>query len=103
MFVKRWRVCAWLLLLQLLFIAPCASLSGAAGQDVDAQLALARIYFQEATTICGQDRGRLWRVSLCGPMLFVDAQTRTVFANQADAQGQLTKRGEVFTGRLPAE
>src|ERR1043165_8550878 len=100
---KRCRVCAGLLLLPLLFIAQGASLSEAAGQDSGAQLALAHTYFQEAAKICVQDRGRLWRVSLCGPMLFVDAQTRTVFANQADTQGRLTKRGEVFTGRLPPE
>lgn len=98
--IKRCRVCAWLLLL---LIAQGASLSEAAGQDADARLALAQAYFQEAATICGQDRGKLWGISLCGPMLFVEPQTRAVFANQADQQGRLTKSGEVFTGRLPEE
>ena len=58
--------------------------------------ALAYQYFQEAHALCSRDNGRLWGVSLCGPMLFVDRQTRAVVANQADREGILTKSGNVF-------
>lgn len=34
-------------------------------------------------------------------MIFVDLQTRTVVANQADAESHLTKDGNVFIGKLP--
>lgn len=64
---------------------------------------LAYQYFQEAQTLCNRDNGKLWAVSLCGPMLFVDRKTRTVVANQADAEGSLTKNGNVFVGKLPAK
>ena len=64
------------------------------------------------TTLAGQylsrsrgrlqtDNGKLWGVSLCGPMLFVDRATRAVVANQADSEGRLKKDGQVFVGRLP--
>src|SRR5205807_8042474 len=64
---------------------------------------LAYQYFQEAQALCSRDSGKLWGVSLCGPMLFVDRKTRTVVANQADKEGILTKSGNVFVGELPAK
>jgi hypothetical protein len=42
----------------------------------------AEAYFKEAATICQRDGGRLWGVSLCGPMVFADARTRTLATNQ---------------------
>jgi hypothetical protein len=59
-------------------------------------------YFQEAQALCSQDNGKLWGVSLCGPMVFVERKTRAVVANQADREGILTKNGNVFIGKLPA-
>ena len=64
---------------------------------------LASQYFQEAQAVCNRDNGRLWGVSLCAPILFVDRKTRTVVANQADKEGILTKDGNVFVGQLPAK
>ncbi len=60
-------------------------------------------YFQEAQALCSRDKGKLWGVSLCAPMLFVDRATRRVVANQADKEGVLTKDGNVFAGQLPAK
>src|SRR5215468_6644859 len=51
-----------------------------AAAQVDQQRAEA--YFKEAATICQRDGGRLWGVSLCGPMVFFDAGTRTLATNQ---------------------
>lgn len=64
---------------------------------------LAAQYFQEAQALCNRDNGKLWRVSLCAPMLFVDPKTRAVVANQPDKEGILTKNGNVFVGNLPAK
>lgn len=63
--------------------------------------ALAGSYFAEARALCTADGGRLWGMSLCGPVLFVDRQTRAVVANQADREGVLSKQSDVFTGSLP--
>jgi hypothetical protein len=51
----------------------------AAGQ-VDPQRAEA--YFKEAVAICQRDGGRLWGVSLCGPMVIADARTGTIATSQ---------------------
>jgi hypothetical protein len=51
----------------------------AAGQ-VDQQRADA--YFKEAAAICQRDNGRLWGVSLCGPMVIADARTGTIATSQ---------------------
>jgi hypothetical protein len=57
-----------------------------AAAQVDQQRAEA--YFQEAATICQRDGGRLWGVSLCGPMVFADARTRTLATNQPRPTGE---------------
>src|SRR5215471_5085822 len=51
-----------------------------AAAQVDQQRA--EEYFKEAAAICQRDDGRLWGVSLCGPMVFADARTRTLATNQ---------------------
>lgn len=58
-------------------------------------------YFQEARMLWRKDAGRLWGVSLEGPLLFVDPQTRTVAADRADEEGKLRPESTVFTGQLP--
>jgi hypothetical protein len=57
-----------------------------AAAQVDQQRAEA--YFKEAATICQRDGGRLWGVSLCGPMVFADARTRTLATNQPRPAGE---------------
>ncbi|MGD8278220.1 MAG: hypothetical protein PVH00_09350 [Gemmatimonadota bacterium] len=42
----------------------------------------ANAWFAEAATLCEREGGRLWGVSLCGPMVFADAATHTLATNQ---------------------
>ena len=63
----------------------------------------AQTYFAEAQSLCQADHGRLWGVSLCGPIMFVDPTSRFVVASQADAKGVLKPEGNVFIGSLPAD
>ena len=51
-----------------------------AGAQVDAARAAA--YFAEAAELCNRDGGKLWGVSLCGPMVFADAATQTLATNE---------------------
>src|SRR6476619_4288973 len=51
----------------------------AAGQ-VDQQRADS--FFREAAAICHRDGGRLWGVSLCGPLVIADARTGTIATSQ---------------------
>lgn len=63
----------------------------------------ARTVFAQAAASCAADDGRLWGVSLCGPMMLVDRATHAFVANQNDATGTLQDAGGVFTGTLPAD
>jgi hypothetical protein len=56
-----------------------------AGAQVDQ--ALAEQYFKEAQALCERDGGRLWGVSLCGPMVIADAATGTIATNQPAPAG----------------
>jgi uncharacterized membrane protein (DUF2068 family) len=82
--------------------APRPSDRGAADGASAIPLAEARDQLAEAGTLCAADGSRTWGVSLCGPMMLVDPDTRAVVASQADAEGRLRERGGVFVGVLPA-
>src|ERR1051325_4739484 len=58
-----------LLLMVTLLAAPMAA-------QVDQQRA--QEFFQEAQALCERDGGRLWGVSLCGPMVIADRRTQTL-------------------------
>jgi hypothetical protein len=63
-------------------------LGAAASADAQVQPQLAERYFKEATTLCERDAGRLWGVSLCGPMVIVDEATGTRATSQPEPEGQ---------------
>jgi len=48
---------------------------------------LAQSYFEEAAVLCERDGGKLWGVSLCGPMVFTDAATKTIATSQPAPDG----------------
>ncbi|MBO0720337.1 MAG: hypothetical protein J2P41_05925 [Blastocatellia bacterium] len=74
-----------------------------AAQQSSIDSSLANRAFQEAERLCGSDKGKLWGVSLCGPMLLVDPRTRDLAANQSDKEGRLNNAGDVFVGKLPKD
>jgi hypothetical protein len=55
--------------------------------EAQVQPELAKRYFEEATKLCERDAGRLWGVSLCGPMVIVDQATGTRATNQPEPSG----------------
>ena len=84
------------ILLLLLMAAPAA-----AQQEAAIDPALAARYFAEAHALTQRDGGRLWGKSIASPLIFADPRTRSVVASAADAEGKLTRHGEVFVGTLP--
>jgi hypothetical protein len=70
---------------RLILISLSLSLVNPAVSQVDQQLA--ETYFKEAATICQRDNGRLWGVSLYGPMVFADRRTLTLATNQPRPTG----------------
>src|SRR5512132_660536 len=67
-----------------LFLLLVFHATGAQAQ-VDPQLA--QRYFQEATELCERDAGRLWGVSLCGPLVIFDPATGTRATSQPEPAG----------------
>jgi hypothetical protein len=68
---------------------PLLMLLGAAmAADAQVQPQLARQWFEEATKLCERDAGRLWGVSLCGPMVIGDPSTGTRATSQPEPAGQ---------------
>lgn len=72
----------------LLCLCLLAAPSIARGQ-VDSTLAQA--YFKEAEALCERDAGKLWGVSLCGPMVFTDAATQTIATSRPAPDGPRPK------------
>ena len=56
-----------------------------AAAQVDQQRA--QEYFKEARVLCDRDGGRLWGVSLCGPMVIADQKTQTLATSQPAPDG----------------
>lgn len=75
--------------------------------DVSAQNTVdtttARLYFEELRQLGDADAGRLWGRRVDGPMLLADPSSRSVVANEPDAQGLLKRAGGVWAGTLPPE
>jgi hypothetical protein len=90
--------------LTLLLSMPLLRLSTtSASETPEIDVALAAQYFREAAELAAKDAGKLWGISLAGPMLFADRKSRAVVANERDPGGKLQMHGEVFTGTLPPE
>jgi hypothetical protein len=63
----------------------------------------AKAAFAEAKSLCSADAGKLWGVSLCGPIMFVDAPSRSIVASESDGTGVLASKDGVFAGVMPAD
>ena len=59
-----------------------------------AQLAMAQVdqqraqeYFKDVQAVCEREGLRLWRMSLCGPMVIADPRTQTIATSQPEPDG----------------
>jgi hypothetical protein len=90
-------------MLSRVLIAACAFTSVARAADPVIPNDVARTIFAEAAALCAADDGKLWGVTLCGPIMLVDPATHAFVANLNDAQGTLAAAGGVFVGSLPQD
>src|SRR6476646_1162743 len=58
-----------------LFLLPLAGLA-----QIDQQRAAEA--FNQAKTLCEREGGKLWKISLCGPIVIADPATKTIGTNQ---------------------
>ena len=82
----------WCLLFVIVAVVPAAA-------QVDQ--ARAQQYFKEAQTLCERDGGRLWGVSLCGPMVIADAATGTIATSQPAPAGDRPRMIGVVNAPVP--
>src|SRR5262249_22595597 len=68
-----------------------ALLGIATGAEAQVQPDVAKRYFDEATKLCERDAGRLWGVSLCGPMVIADPATGTRATSQPEPAGPVPR------------
>ena len=64
-------------------LAGLAIVGWAASAHAQVDESRANVYFKETAALCERDAGRLWGVSLCGPIAIADAATRTLATSQA--------------------
>jgi hypothetical protein len=72
-----------------LFLVALLGVTTAAESQVRPELA--KSYFEEVTKLCKRDAGRLWGVSLCGPLVIVDPATGTRATNQPEPDGPVPR------------
>ncbi len=75
----------------------------ARAQDAPIPIDSAKAAFAEEKSLCSTDAGKLWGVSLCGPIMFVDAPSRSIVANESDGKGVLAPKAGAFEGVMPAD
>jgi len=66
-------------------------LGAATAAEAQVQPEIAKRYFEEATKLCERDAGRLWGVSLCGPMVIADPATGTRATSQPEPAGPVPR------------
>ena len=71
---------------------PLLALLGAATvAEAQVQPKVAQRWFEEVTKLCERDAGRLWGVSLCGPMVIYDQATGTRATSQPEPEGPVPR------------
>ncbi len=90
---------ARLVLLLPLCFASLAPQVRAAQTPADSSAALAGV--REFVRVCGQDGGRLWGQSLCGPLIVVDGRTGLAVATERPPEGHFEREGNLWIGRVP--
>src|SRR5262245_22974513 len=72
-------------------LLPLLLLCGATVAAAQVQPEIARRYFEQVTQLCERDAGRIWGVSLCGPMVIFDQRTGTRATSQPEPEGPLPR------------
>jgi hypothetical protein len=80
-------------------------LFGCKGEEQDSWLTPEKAsgYFKKIEAACNRDNGKLWGKNLYGPVMFVDRNSRKVFANYPDNEGILKEKDGIYTGIFPKD
>ncbi len=67
----------------------------------ESDFSVAKTVFSELNKTLIKDDGKLWNLSLLGPILLVNRKTRTIIANEPDNEGNLYMQDSLYIGELP--
>ena len=87
----------------LIIVTLLVLVTSAAAQSTSIDTKLAAQYFRQLEETSKRDGGKTWGLSLYGPIILVDPDSRDVVANQSDLENKLESRDGVFVGKLPNE
>ena len=68
-----------------------ALLGAATAAEAQVTPELAKRYFEEAQKLCERDAGRLWGISLCGPLVIYDPASGTRATSQPEPEGPVPR------------
>ena len=80
----------------------CVSVTSCSQSD-STQMGKAAPCFENLKRVSDEDNGKLWGITLYGPTMFVDVQTRNLVANQQNNEKSLEQKGGLFFGQLPED
>ncbi|NVN43052.1 hypothetical protein HW537_03940 [Asaia siamensis] len=84
-------------------VAGCIAASASAQSMPGSSMKVASEAITKQHDLCQHDAGRLWGLSICGPIMLVDPKTRTLYANRNTTEHDLRAEGSLFTGTLPPD
>lgn len=63
----------------------------------------AAAYFNYADSICSLERSMIWGENLSAPLMFINRDTREIFASAPDKEGILKARDGIYVGSYPRD
>ena len=89
----------WIILFTLVILTNCKSEKGI----IYFTPQKAASYFNSIEELCNNDNGKVWGKNLYGPLMFVDRQSRRIYANLPDNEGFLKYKDGIYTGLYSKE
>ena len=89
----------WIFIFSLVILASCKEKV----EDAYFTPEKAEASFKNIEDICNRDGGNLWGKNLYGPLMYVDRDSRKIFANQQDKDGLLKLKDGIYAGLYPKE
>lgn len=89
--------------INLTIVLTIITISISLAQPTSIDTKLSKQYFDEIDSLLSLDNGNLWNISLKGPIMFADSETREIVSNQQTKDKTLQEINGAFYGYLPED
>ena len=98
----------FIIILSIVLLSSCQTKKSKIGDedfnsDQLSEAELIELYFDELEIILENDSDKFWNKKLYGPILIVDPEKRTFYANENNAYNSFKQIGTIYTDTLPKE